>query len=87
MLTNLSVIYVVPLLNGQPQTATCRFSEGGRLWQFQLAVISTFYPFCDGLQLRSVLGSIGVLFMSCKVNFHVVRSALQIYVLLLESWV
>ena len=81
------VIYVVPLLNGQPQTATCRYSEGGRLWQFQLAVISTFYPFCDGLQLRSVLGSIGVLFMSCKVNFHVVRSAWQIYVLLLESQV
>ena len=81
------VIYVVPLLNGQPQSATCRYSEGGRLWQFQLAVIGTFYPFCDGLQLRSVLGSIGVLFMSCKVNFHVVRSALQIYVLLLESQV
>ena len=42
------VIYVVPLLNGQPQTATCRFSEGGRLWQFQLAVISTFYRFVMG---------------------------------------
>ena len=32
---------------------------------------------CRPLQPRSVLGSIGVVLMSCKANFHVVRSALQ----------
>ena len=32
----------------------------------------------DLVQHRSVFGSIGVVFMSCKVNFHVVRSALEI---------
>ena len=31
---------------------------------------------CRQLQPRSVLGSFGVALMSCKVNFHVVRSAL-----------
>ena len=30
---------------------------------------------CRRLQPRSVLGSLGVALMSCKVNFHVVRSA------------
>ena len=30
---------------------------------------------CRRLQPRSVLGSFGVVLMSCKVNFHVVRSA------------
>ena len=32
---------------------------------------------CLWLQSRSVLSSFGVVLMSCKVNFHVVRSALQ----------
>ena len=32
---------------------------------------------CRWLQPRSVLGSIGVMLMSCKVNFHVTQSALQ----------
>ena len=32
---------------------------------------------CQWLQSRSVLSSFGVLLMSCRVNFHVVRSALQ----------
>ena len=32
---------------------------------------------CLWLQSRSVLSSFGVLLMSCRVNFHVVRSALQ----------
>ena len=32
---------------------------------------------CLWLQPRSVLSSFGVVLMSCKVNFHVVRSALQ----------
>ena len=32
---------------------------------------------CRRLQPRSVLGSFGVVLMSCKVYFHVVRSALQ----------
>ena len=43
---------------------------------------------CLWLQSRSILSSFGVVFMSCKVNFHVVRSALKysacrIYVYLL----
>ena len=32
---------------------------------------------CLWLQFRSVLSSFGVVLMSCRVNFHVVRSALQ----------
>ena len=32
---------------------------------------------CLWLQSRSVLSSFGVVLMSCRVNFHVVRSALQ----------
>ena len=32
---------------------------------------------CLRLQSRSVLSSFGVVLMSCRVNFHVVRSALQ----------
>ena len=32
---------------------------------------------CLQLQSRSVFGSFGVALMSCRVNFHVVRSALQ----------
>ena len=32
---------------------------------------------CLWLQSRSVLNSFGVVLMSCRVNFHVVRSALQ----------
>ena len=32
---------------------------------------------CLRLQSRSVLSSFGVVLMSCKVNFQVVRSALQ----------
>ena len=32
---------------------------------------------CLWLQSRSVLGSFGVVLMSCRVNFHVARSALQ----------
>ena len=32
---------------------------------------------CLRLQIRSVLGSFSVVLMPCKVNFHVVRSALQ----------
>ena len=32
---------------------------------------------CLWLQSRSVLSSVGVVLMSCRVNFHVVRSALQ----------
>ena len=32
---------------------------------------------CLWLQYRSVLSSFGVVLMSCKVNFHIVRSALQ----------
>ena len=32
---------------------------------------------CLWLQSRSVLSSFGVVLMSCKVNVHVVRSALQ----------
>ena len=32
---------------------------------------------CLWLQSRSVLSSFGVLLMSCRVKFHVVRSALQ----------
>ena len=41
----------------------------------------------DGLvQHSSVLVSIGVVFMSCKVNFHVVRSALQISICLYLLW-
>ena len=32
---------------------------------------------CLLLQSRSVLSSFGVVLMSCRVNFHVVRSALQ----------
>ena len=32
---------------------------------------------CLWLQSRSVLSSFGVMLMSCRVNFHVVRSALQ----------
>ena len=32
---------------------------------------------CLWLQSRSVLSSFGVMFMSCRVNFHVGRSALQ----------
>ena len=37
---------------------------------------------CLRLRPRSVLGSFGVVLMSCKVNFHIVRSALQISVCL-----
>ena len=32
---------------------------------------------CLWLQSRSVFSSVGVVLMSCKINFHVVRSALQ----------
>ena len=32
---------------------------------------------CLRLQFRSVLSSFGVVLMSCKINFHVVQSALQ----------
>ena len=35
---------------------------------------------CLWLQSRSVLSSFGVVLMSCTVNFHVVRSALQYFV-------
>ena len=40
---------------------------------------------CLWLQSRSVLGSFGVVLMSCKVNFHVVRSALRNSMCLLFS--
>ena len=39
---------------------------------------------CLMLRPRSVFGSFGVVLMSCKVNFHVVRSALQNLVCLLK---
>lgn len=38
------------------------------------------------LQPRTVLGSFGVMFMSCKVNFHVVRSALHISMCILKKY-
>ena len=38
---------------------------------------------CLWLQSRSVLSSFGVVLMSCSVNFHVVRSALQYLICLL----
>ena len=38
------------------------------------------------LRPRSVLGSFGVMLISCKVNFHVVRSALQNSVCLLSAY-
>ena len=34
---------------------------------------------CLCLQSRSVLGSFGIVLMSCRVDFHVVRSALQYF--------
>ena len=37
---------------------------------------------CLRLRPRSAFGSFGVVLMSCKVNFHIVRSALQISVCL-----
>ena len=44
------------------------------------AVLATIWrKSCRPLQSRSVLGSIGVVLMSCKANFHVVRSALQCF--------
>ena len=36
---------------------------------------------CLRLRPRSVFGSFGIVLMSCKVNFHIVRSALQILVI------
>ena len=38
------------------------------------------------LRPHSVLGSFGVMLISCKVNFHVVRSALQNSVCLLSAY-
>ena len=55
-------------------------------WLFHQSLISGCYNrdepqrgrnSCLWLQSRSVLSSFGVVLMSCRVNFHVVRSALQ----------
>ena len=58
MLTNLCRTSTLPLLSGQPQTATCRYPEGGRLWQFQLTVPST----------RSVMGYNPALFWALSMS-------------------
>ena len=39
--------------------------------------VTPYWRAPEGLQSRSVLSSFGVVLMSCRVNFHVVRSALQ----------
>ena len=39
-------------------------------------ITRTLWNSCLWLQSRSILSSFGVVLMSCKVNFHVVRSAL-----------
>ena len=43
-------------------------------------------PYFLRLRTRSVFGSFGVMLMSCKVNFHVVRSAFQNSVCLLSVY-
>ena len=85
----LSLLQIMPCYTKLCRTSIERSREGTARVAALVGstVISTFYSFCDGLQSRSVLGSIDVLFMSRKVNFHVVRSALKIYSLLLKSWV
>ena len=40
---------------------------------------------CLWLQTRSFLSSFGVVLMSCRVNFHVVRSALQYCIFCLQN--
>ena len=40
---------------------------------------------CQRLQLHSDLDSIDVMFMSCKVNFHLVQSALQNLIYLIST--
>ena len=45
---------------------------------FQIARVQNWHSnSCLRLRPRSVLGSFGVVLLSCKVNFHVVRSALH----------
>ena len=45
--------------------------------EYQLQRTANEYTARRQLQSRSVLDSFGVVLMSCKVDFHVVRSALQ----------
>ena len=53
---------------------------GNTLKYEQMARNTSTTPHCF------VLGSFGVMFMSCKVNFHVVRSVLHISMCILKKY-